>query len=203
MILTRRLVLAASASAAAAAAVPRLARADDANRMTERALGDPKAKVRVEEWFSLTCTHCAHFSMTTFPDVRTKLIDTGRIRYVFRDFPLDQVALVAAQVARALPPERYEPFCSALFASQDRWAFARGVNSTEELWKMAALAGMSRETFDSAINDQALRAFILKEQDEATQKWKVDSTPTFIVNGKKEAGALDFDAFDKLVSSAV
>jgi protein-disulfide isomerase len=201
MHLTRRLLLVASASVAAAG-VPRFARAGDAERMTERALGDPKAKVLVQEWFSLTCTHCAHFSMTTFPDVKAKLIDTGRIRYVFRDFPLDQVALVAAQVARALPPERYEPFCSALFASQDRWAFARGVNSTDELWKMAALAGMSRDTFDSAIADQALRAFILKGQEEATQKWKVDSTPTFIVNGKKEAGALDFDAFDKLVSSA-
>ncbi|MBN8905365.1 MAG: thioredoxin domain-containing protein, partial [Rhodospirillales bacterium] len=88
------------------------------------------------------------------------------------------------------------------FASQDRWAFARGVNSTDELWKMAALAGMSRQTFDSAINDTALKTFILQEQDAAQKKWKVDSTPTFIINGKKEAGALDYAAFEKLVSAS-
>ena len=199
MLLTRRTLLAATAVAGLA---PAVARADEGSRTSERALGKPDAKVVVQEFFSLTCTHCAHFSQTTMPDVKAKLIDTGKIRYIFRDFPLDQVALMAAQVARALPPERFEPFVSALFASQDRWAFARGVNSADELWKVAALAGMSRATFDSAINDAALKTFILQEQDEATKKWKVDSTPTFVVNGKKEAGALDFDAFEKLVSAA-
>ena len=199
MRLTRRSVL--IASAAASLAVPR-AQAEDASRTSERALGKPDAKVVVQEFFSLTCTHCAHFSQTTMADVKAKLIDTGKIRYVFRDFPLDQVALTAAQVARALPPERFEPFISALFASQDRWAFARGVNSTEELWKMAALAGMDRQTFDSAVNDTDLRNFILKEQDEGTKKYKVDSTPSFVVNGKTQAGALDFAAFEKLVSAA-
>ena len=199
MPLTRRSAL--IASAAASLAVPR-ARAEDASRTSERALGKPDAKVVVQEFFSLTCTHCAHFSQTTMGDVKAKLIDTGKIRYVFRDFPLDQVALTAAQVARALPPERFEPFISALFASQDRWAFARGVNSTEELWKMAALAGMSRQTFDSAVNDTDLRNFILQEQDEGTKKYKVDSTPSFVVNGKTQAGALDFAAFEKLVSAA-
>jgi protein-disulfide isomerase len=200
MQLSRRSLLAVVAAASTA---PGLAwAADEASRTSERAIGKADAKVTVQEYFSLTCTHCAHFSQTTMPDVKAKLIDPGKIRYVFRDFPLDQVALTAAMVARALPPERYEPFVSALFASQDRWAFARGVNSTDELWKMAALAGMSRQTFDSAINDTALKTFILQEQDTAQKKWKVDSTPTFIINGKTEAGALDFAAFEKLVSAA-
>lgn len=172
------------------------------SRTGERSLGNADAKVVVQEYFSLTCTHCAHFAKTTMPEVKAKLIETGRIRYVFRDFPLDQVALTAAMVARALPPERYEPFVSALLASQDRWAFARGVNNTDELWKMAALAGMSRATFDSALGDAGLKTFILQEQDEGQKKWKVDSTPSFVVNGKKEAGALDFAAFEKLVSAA-
>jgi protein-disulfide isomerase len=199
MQISRRSLLAVVAAASTA---PGLAGAQGASRTSERSIGKPDAKVTVEEYFSLTCTHCAHFSQTTMPDVKAKLIDPGKIRYVFRDFPLDQVALTAAMVARALPPERYEPFVSALFASQDRWAFARGVNSTDELWKMAALAGMSRQTFDSAINDTALKTFILQEQDEAQKKWKVDSTPSFIINGKKEAGALDYAAFEKLVSAA-
>ena len=199
MPLSRRTVLAAAGTALVR---PGLARAEGVSRTSERSLGRPDAKVTVQEFLSLTCTHCAHFSQVTMPDVRTKLIDTGRIRYVFRDFPLDQVALLAAMVARALPPERYDPFISALFASQDRWAFAHGVNTPDELWKIAALAGMDRPTFDSAVKDDALRAFILQEQDEAQKKWQVDSTPTFIFNDHKEAGAMDFAAFEKLVSAA-
>jgi protein-disulfide isomerase len=199
MQISRRSLLAVVAVASAA---PGLAWADAASLTSERSIGKPDAKATVQEYFSLTCTHCAHFSQTTMPEVKAKLIDTGKVRYVFRDFPLDQVALTAAMVARALPPERYEPFVSALFASQDRWAFARGVNSTDELWKMAALAGMGRQTFDAAINDTALKTFILKEQDEGQKKWKVDSTPSFIINGKRETGALDYAAFEKLVSAS-
>ena len=116
MLLTRRTVLAASATAGL---LPRLARADDASRTSERALGKPDAKVVVHEYFSLTCTHCAHFSQTTMADVKAKLIDTGKIRYVFRDFPLDQVALTAAQVARA----------KALLAVADGHAFTEAAQA--------------------------------------------------------------------------
>jgi protein-disulfide isomerase len=198
MLHTRRLLLGAATLTILS---PRLSWADDP-RMGDRSLGNPDAKASSQEYFSLTCTHCAHFARETFPQVKAKLIDTGKLHYIYRDFPLDQVALTAAMVARALPPERYEPFVAALFASQDRWAFARGVNSTEELWKTAALAGMSRASFDSAINDADLRAFILREQEDGQKKWQIDSTPTFIINGHKEAGAIDYAAFEKLVSAA-
>src|SRR5689334_17358078 len=170
--------------ALAGSALPAIARAQSAG-MTERSLGKPEAKVTAIEFFSLTCTHCAAFSRQIMPEVKAKLIEPGKLRFVYQDFPLDQLALTAAMVARSLPPERYEPFISALFASQDRWAFARGVNNTEELWKIAALAGMSRESFNAAINDNALKTFILQEQSEGQKKWGIDSTPTFIINGQK------------------
>ena len=188
---------------AAASALPVLnsAHADDP-RTTERSFGRPDAKVIVIEYFSLTCTHCAAFSRETMPAIRTQFVEPGKVRFVYRDFPLDQVALTAAMVARALPAERYESFITALFASQDRWAFARGVNNTEELWKMAALAGMTRGVFDSAVTDNALKDFVLHEQDEGTKKWGIDSTPSFIVNGQKTAGSMSFDAFKKLVNDA-
>jgi len=134
--------------------------------------------------------------------VRKQMIDTGRVRYVYNDFPLDQVALTAAMVARALPPERYDPFVSALLASQDRWAFAHGVNISEELRKMAALAGMSRETFDATVADNGLRNWILEQQDANQKKYGIDSTPTFVVNGSKTSGELSFEAFSKLVDAA-
>ena len=204
MPLYRRSLLAlVGAAAATPALAPALAAAQTPNPLTtDRALGNPKAPVTVQEYFSLTCTHCAAFANETFPEVKQKLIDTGKVRWIFRDFPLDQVALMAEMVARALPPERYEPFLMALFASQDRWAFAQGVNSTAEVQKMAELAGMSPDTFQKTINDKALRSFILTEQAAAEKKYNVDSTPTFVINGKPYPGERSFDAFAKLVQEA-
>ena len=198
MPVTRRLLLAAPALLAFA---PAHAQPADL-RMAERSLGAADAKVVVTEWFSLTCTHCAAFQKETFGQVRAKLIDTGRVRYVWRDFPLDQVALTAAMVARALPPERYEPFITALLASQDRWAFARGVNSTDELAKFAALAGLSRASFDKTIADTGLKQAILAAQDEGEKKFGVSSTPTFVMNGKPTSGAVSYDDFAKAVDAA-
>jgi protein-disulfide isomerase len=180
---------------------PALARAEDP-RLSERAIGKPDAKTQVIECFSLTCTHCAAFARETFPEVKAKLIDTGKVHYTFHDFPLDQTALTAAMVARALPAERYEPFIDALFASQDRWAFAQGVNSTEEIWKMAALAGMSRTTFDATVADTAFRNAILAGQKADAERWSIDSTPTFVINGEKHSGEMDYATFSKLVPNA-
>ncbi len=171
-------------------------------RLAERAIGKPDAKTQVIECFSLTCTHCAAFSQETFPDVKAKLIDTGKVYYIFHDFPLDQVALTAAMVARALPPERYEPFISALFASQDRWAFAPGVNSIDELWKLAALAGMSRATFDATVTDTAFRDAILAQQKADGARWNIDSTPSFVINGNMHAGEMNYETFAKLIPNA-
>jgi protein-disulfide isomerase len=176
-------------------------------RMADRALGRADAPVTVDEWYSMTCPHCATFQAEILPQIRTGLIDTGKLRYVFHDFPLDQLALTAAMVARSLPPDRYEPFVGALLASQMRWAYARDVNPTDELAKMAALAGMSRATFDKVIADQTLRAEILSLQSEAENFYHIDSTPSFIFNGPAEknhleAGEQSYDAFVKLVAAA-
>ena len=201
---TRRLLIAALPSLLAApllAARPLRAQPADP-RMAERSLGSADARVVVTEWFSLTCTHCAAFQKETFPQVRAKLINTGRVRYVWRDFPLDQVALTAAMAARALPPERYEPFITVLLGSQDRWAFARGVNSMEELAKFAALAGLSRASFDAATGDAELKRAILTDQDVGEKKFGVNSTPSFVMNGKTTSGAVSYDDFAKAVDAA-
>lgn len=197
MPVTRRLLLAAPLLAV----TPAFAQPADP-RMAERSMGQASARVVVTEWFSLTCSHCATFQKETFPEVRAKLIDTGRVRYVWRDFPLDQVALTAAMVARALPPDRYEPFITTLLSSQDRWAFARGVNSTEELAKYAALAGLSRSTFNTTIGDADLKRAILAGQDEGEKQFRVASTPSFVMNGKLTAGAVTYDGFARAVDAA-
>ncbi|GBQ70066.1 thiol:disulfide interchange protein [Ameyamaea chiangmaiensis NBRC 103196] len=171
-------------------------------RMSERALGNPNAKVRVEEWYSMTCTHCARFAADVFPKVREKLIDTGRIYYVFCDYPLDRVALMATMVARSLPVERYEPFVLSLLSSQDRWAYNQDVDPQAQLQKMAALAGMSADQFTATINDEALRQAIMAEEDSATARYKIDSTPTFRFNAIQVSGEISFDTFSANVDKA-
>ena len=204
MLLTRRILIAATASTLATPVwAPGRARADETDpRMSLRTLGRDDAPVTMQEWFSLTCTHCAAWSQQVFPQVEAKLINTGKLRYIYRDFPLDQVALTAAMVARALPPARYEAFVNTLLASQDRWAFARGVDTNEELFKRAALAGMPRSIFDATINDGGLRSAILAEQQMGEDKYKVDSTPTFVVADKPHAGEQTYDAIAGFVAAA-
>ena len=91
----------------------------------------------------------------------------------------------------------------ALFASQDRWAFARNVNNIEEIWKLAALAGMNRATFDKTVADDGLKTAILAAQDAAAKQWKINSTPSFLIKGEVYAGALDFARFNQVVTAAL
>lgn len=223
MPLDRRSILALTGSAAAASlglagggvpfpaaaqgqARPAQAQATQANpndpRFAERSVGPANVPVTVIEYFSLTCSHCGAFHRDTYPRVKKELVDTGRMRLVWRDFPLDQLALAAHCVARALPLERYEGFIGALFAAQDRWAFARGVDHLAEMAKIAALAGMSREQFDAAARDEALRRFILEQRLRGEQEHRVEATPTFVFGTVKQAGNLGFDRFAQLLAEA-
>lgn len=174
-------------------------------RMGPRQVGSPNAPVSVTEYFSLTCPHCARFQKETFPKVQKDLIDTGKLRYAWVDYPLDQLALMAAQVARALPPDRYPAFIDTLLAHQSEWETPADNNYTDALAKFALQAGMSREQFDAAVADTALRDAILTVQDDAQKTLGVDSTPTFIfdgpsIKGRKASGELSFSAFAKTVA---
>jgi protein-disulfide isomerase len=171
-------------------------------RMEPRIYGSPKAKTMVQEWFSFTCPHCANFAADIYPEIKAKLIDTGKIRYEFCEFPRDRIDLAAAMVARSLPPSRYEPFILALLASQQQWAFNRDADPMDELAKEAALAGMPRDQFDKVVNDDALKTALLAKQSAAEEKYSIDSTPTFIVNGKAHAGEMTFDEFAALAAAA-
>lgn len=204
MPVTRRALIATATPALlfGPALLSRSARAAADPRMAPRAAGNPAAKVHVEEWFSLTCTHCARFASEVFPDIRSKLIDTGKVYYIFRDFPLDQLALAAAMIARTLPPERYEPFVLSLLASQDRWAFARDVNPQDELQKMAALAGMPADLFQHTLADDTLRQAIMDEENRAQAEYKIEGTPTFRFNDKEQVGQeMNYEDFAKKVAS--
>jgi protein-disulfide isomerase len=209
MALPRRILL---ALAPAALATPALAQGQQAPapaatispddpRLAERGIGPADAPVRVQEFFSLTCSHCANFHKETLPRVKQELVNTGQIRLIWRDFPLDRLALVAAAVARSLPAERYEGFIGALLANQDRWAFTQG-DPKEELGKMAALAGMPRATYEQVFNDEALQRAILEGRERATQEYQIQATPSFVFGRQVQSGEMSFDAFVRHVQEA-
>ena len=205
MQISRRSILSlvGAASVTPAFASRALADAADPNSpFGERSIGSPAAKVKAIEYFSLTCTHCAHFGTVTMPQVKPNLVDTGKLQIVYKDFPLDQVALMAAQVARSLPAAQYYPFIEALFAGQDDWAFTPGINYTESIYKYAALAGMPRADYNAALANDKLKQFILDGQQEAEKMYNVDSTPSFIINGTLYPGAMEYPDFAATVAKA-
>ena len=167
-------------------------------RMADRVVGSPTAKVQVDEWYSLTCPHCARFAHDVFPEIEEKLIKTGKLRYVFHEYPLNQVDLMAIMIARAMPADRYEAFVLALLDSQAIWAFDKNRDSRDELAKMAALAGMPRELFDQTLLDDGLKSAILAKQEWAEKAYSIQSTPSFVVNGKTTAGEQTYDEFVKM-----
>ena len=192
----------ASRGAAAQTATPPTGPALPADdlRLGERAIGRSGAPLQVLEYFSLTCSHCGDFHRNTYPRVKAELVETGRIRLLFRDFPLDQIALRVHAIARSFPATGYEPFIAALFASQDRWAFARGVDHKAEVGRIAALAGMPQAVFDAAWADDALARAILESSQRGEREHNVRSTPTFVFGSRVVGGNLGFDRFAQEVA---
>lgn len=163
-----------------------------------RALGNKDAP-RVDEWFSLTCSHCAVFSKNVFPEIKKNLIDTGKLYYVLHDFPMDHLGLVAAGVANKLPNDTYFPLVSALLSTQENWAFgATKDNLYGKLKTTVALAGVSSEEFDKIVNDKDYLTIIANETKDAMDKYGINSTPSFkFPNGKIISGEMSYDTFIK------
>jgi protein-disulfide isomerase len=164
--------------------------------LPELALGKDDAPVTVVEYASMTCSHCANFHNKVFPVVKDKYIDTGKVRFIMREFPLDKLAVAASMLARCAGGEKTLPLISALFAKQDEWAFVRG-NPVPELFKFAKQAGFTQESFDKCLTDQPLMDDIVKVRSRAADSFGVSSTPTFFINGKRMTGAPTIEEFDK------
>ena len=178
------------------------AQAAEDPRRTIRAIGPANAPMVVQEFFSLTCSHCGAFAREVFPRVKAELVQTGRIRFVWRDFPLDQVALRASAVARTFPAEGYEPFPHALFTTQDRWAYARGADHKAEIGRIAALAGMPQATFEAAWADDNLARWILEQAQQGEREYRINATPSFIFGTRMVSGNIPFDRFVQEASRA-
>ena len=160
-------------------------------------LGKADAPVTIIEYASLTCPHCAHFSTTTFPNIKSELIDAGKVRWVYRDLPLDHRALLGALLAHCVPKEQYFATIDVLFATQDDWAEAADVNAA--LAQIGGTAGLDRPTVDKCLADKAMTARIIARMKDGTQKYDIKATPTFIIDGKGHRGDMAYGEFFDLV----
>ncbi len=158
-------------------------------------LGKLDAPNTIVEYASMTCPHCAQFHNTVLPELKTKYIDTGQARLVLREFPLDGLALAAIMLARCAGPDRYYAMVGGLFETQKTWAVP-GTDGREKLLLIAKQAGFSKDSFDKCLADETLRANIVAETKLAHDKFGVDSTPTFFVNGKRLTGEHELKDFD-------
>jgi protein-disulfide isomerase len=166
-------------------------------QLADKVLGDENAPVTVIEYASMTCGHCASFHTQTYPQFKEKYVDTGQVRFILRDFPLDARAAVGSMVARCVKEDAYFDFVSLLFTRQEDWAFVEGDKVLDSLFSLAKQVGMSRAEFDACINDQKLFEGITAMRNRAEQEFGVQSTPTFFINGKVVRGALPFEEFEK------
>jgi protein-disulfide isomerase len=162
-------------------------------------VGKADAPITVVEYASMTCGHCAHFHNTVFPTLKEKYIDTGKVRFIMREFPLDNLAAAASMLARCAGEGKALPLISALFAKQDDWAFVKG-DPRPELLKFAKQAGFTQESFEKCLTDQKLRDDISSIRSRAADTFGVNATPTFFVNGKKLNG-VGLEDFEKAFES--
>jgi protein-disulfide isomerase len=167
---------------------------------SDRVLGKPDAPITIIEYASLTCPHCAHFDVEVLPKLKEKWIDSGKVKLVLRDFPLDEPALRAAMVARCAPPDRFYPLVDTFFGQQEQWVTARDYRAALE--KLAKLGGISNKEFAACISDKKLEDQVAQSRLTAAQQLGVEATPTFFINGKKFDGAPTVEAFDQALSGA-
>ncbi|MEX2648440.1 MAG: DsbA family protein [Alphaproteobacteria bacterium] len=165
----------------------------------EHALGPEDAPVTVIEFASMTCPHCAAFHNETFGKLRETYIDPGKIRFVFRDFPLDGVAVRAAALAHCAGPERYFGFLDVLFQTQSTWA--RDPDPMAALTKIGRLGGLDAATIQGCLNDGDLIDSILGSRQRGEQEFDVSSTPTLVINGEVYDGDRTFEAMSKAIDA--
>jgi len=168
--------------------------------LSPRTIGSKDAPIRVAEYYSMTCGHCADFHNNTFPKVKAKLIDEGIVRFEMRPFPLDGLALRAHALVRAVPATKFFPLVKMLLAKQPVWV--RATDPVAELQKMARLAGVSEDEFNGIMRNRPLLEGIVDLRQKGMDDWKISSTPSFVVNDDLLiSGNRDYEEFAEQLSA--
>lgn len=169
-----------------------------AGDLPDLVLGPADAKVTVVEYASMTCGHCAAFATKVFPELKTKYIDSGKIRFVMREFPLDNLAAAVSMLTRCAAGDKTFPLVETFYQTQSDWAFKQG-NPVPRLFEIAKQAGFTQEAFDKCLTDQKLLNSITNGRKRASEVFGVQATPTFFINGKRFTSTPVLAEFDKVL----
>lgn len=162
--------------------------------LKDRVIGNPNAPILVEEFSSLTCPHCAFFHKSIFPKIKEKYIDTGKVRWVIRGFPLNEPALRAEMVARCAPNDQYMKLIDFMYENQPKWAFTDNPMGTLSI--MLRVAGVTNNVFEACANNTELETAMIGKIEKAATDHQINSTPTFVLDGQKTiSGAGTFVGF--------
>ena len=164
----------------------------------EMALGDPNAPNVVIEYASMTCSHCAAFHVNSFDAFKEKYIDTGKVYFIFREYPLDPLATAAIMLARCGPKERYFPLVDLMFDRQGEWAFTE--NPKAALLSFVRQAGFTEESFNACLTNKEIQDGVLAVKARGSNEFGVSSTPTFFFNGEMHRGELSIEEIDEILA---
>jgi protein-disulfide isomerase len=165
----------------------------------ERSLGDPKAPVVMIEYASATCPHCAEFHVKIWPMIKKDFVETGKVRFLFREFPLDQTAMGAFMLARCVPEDKYFVTIDTMFRQQETWR----KNPKDGLFRIVGMAGLSEQDADACLKKQDLAQSIYQTTQKANKEFGVKGTPTFFVNGTLLDGHEDPESVRKGIVAAL
>lgn len=168
--------------------------------LPDKIVGEDSAPVTIIEYASMTCPHCATFHTDVYPQLKEKYVDTGKVRFVFREFPLDRLAAAASMLARCVEDDKFFPFIDVLFREQGNWVSRDPIDPLKKLSKQA---GLSEEAFDKCLANQELLDGVVWIKDRATEEFEVRSTPTFFVNGQLVRGGQSIDEFEEIIDGFI
>lgn len=171
----------------------------DPGELPDYVLGDDAAPVTIVEYASMTCGPCALFHNETFGALKEQYIDRSKVRFVFREYPLDAVATAAAMLARSVPSEKFFEVIGAMFANRQTWA--QRTNAYQALLDFSKQIGFTQKAFEECLTDQSLLNAINAGRIRARNDFGVTSTPTFFVNGARTVGALSFQEISALIEA--
>jgi protein-disulfide isomerase len=165
-----------------------------AGPLGDQVMGSPDAPITIVEYASMTCPHCAQFLERTFPKLKERYIDTGKVRFIFREFPLDPLAAGAFMLARCVDKDKYFSVIDLLFGSQRQWVVP---NPLTPLFNVAKQAGFTEESFNACLKNQQVLDGIQAVRDRAAKVLNVESTPTFFINGERAVGDLSIEDLER------
>ena len=170
-------------------------------KKSEKFLGDNNAKITIIEYASMTCDHCANFHKNIFPEIYEKYIQTGKVKFIFRDFPLDKQALFAAILANCAPKEKYFDFVKLIFNTTEKWISVED-EFLKKLKNIGKMGGLSNDKIESCFRDENMVDLAINSRSNGEKKFNITSTPSFIINGKKYS-SMTFEQFEKVLDNLI